>query len=538
MTSTGIGRSSAVIATGTLTSRALGFVKAVVLAATLGAVGSKSADAFQNAALLPNSIYAVLAGGAMTAILIPQVVRASQHADGGQKFVNRLVTLGLCALATLTVIATLSVPALSALYGISLDADQRALVVAIGYWCMPQVFFYGLYAILGEVLNARGLFGPFAWAPAMNNVIAITGLVVFSALFGPDPDGKRLVGDWTPEMVAVLGGTATLGVAAQGVVLFAFWPRVGLAFRPSFRWRGTGLARVGKLASWTFGILLISQAAGVVETIVLNVASGSGPSTAAFSIAFLIFALPHAIIAVSIGSAYFTRMSVAASLGRFGPYVNDFSASVRLVGLFTVLACFGVIVIAPACARVFEASPQGVAPLAALIVCFTVGLVPFCGLFLVQRALYAVGVVSAQFWVFLATLPLHVFCMAVSAIQPTERIAAGLALSQGLVTIVRLGVLLLLLRRHVGRIHLRRIAGAYVTFTVAGACAAPSGVAAAWLLGVYDPSGYARAGILPALAACVVVATVMSCTYVTLLALLRSRELSTLWVHLRTARGR
>ena len=65
--------------------------------------------------------------------------------------------------------------------------DTRALAVAFAYWCLPQIFFYALYSLLGEVLNARGVFGPFTWAPVLNNVVAIAGLVVFVALFGADP---------------------------------------------------------------------------------------------------------------------------------------------------------------------------------------------------------------------------------------------------------------------------------------------------------------------------------------------------------------
>ena len=54
-----------------------------------------------------------------------------------------------------------------------LSAADLSLATAFAYWCLPQIFFYALYSLLGEVLNARNIFGPFSWAPAVNNVIAI-----------------------------------------------------------------------------------------------------------------------------------------------------------------------------------------------------------------------------------------------------------------------------------------------------------------------------------------------------------------------------
>ena len=121
-----------------------------------------------------------------------------------------------------------------------------ALATAFAYWCLPQIFFYGLYALLGEVLNARRIFGPFTWAPVLNNSSRSPASSSSSCSFGVDPDGARTADDWTPEMIALLAGTATLGIVVQAVVLFFFWRRTGLRFRPDFRWRGVGLGTAGR----------------------------------------------------------------------------------------------------------------------------------------------------------------------------------------------------------------------------------------------------------------------------------------------------
>jgi putative peptidoglycan lipid II flippase len=149
-----IGRASAFLASGTIVSRLLGFVKLIVLAGVIGQFG-QSTTAFAVANQLPNTVYVIVAGGVLTAVLVPQIVRASLHDDGGTAYINKLVTLALVILGATTVAATALAPVLTLLYGSSLKPGPLALATAFAFWCLPQIFFYGLYTVLGEVLNAR-----------------------------------------------------------------------------------------------------------------------------------------------------------------------------------------------------------------------------------------------------------------------------------------------------------------------------------------------------------------------------------------------
>ena len=65
----------------------------------------------------------------------------------------------------------------------SIDAEGVALATAFAYWCLPQVFFYALYALTGEVLNARGVFGPYAWAPVANSAAVAPASSMDAKLF-------------------------------------------------------------------------------------------------------------------------------------------------------------------------------------------------------------------------------------------------------------------------------------------------------------------------------------------------------------------
>src|SRR4051812_13124137 len=295
----GIGRASALLASGTVVSRVLGFVKAIVIADAIGNVASVSANAYAVSTAVPNSIYAIIGGGLLSAILVPQIVRASRAADGGNAYVNKLVTLGLTGFLVVSVLATIAAPLLVRLF--ATDKLDLGLATAFAFWSLPQVFFLGMYALLGEVLNARKAFGPFTWAPVANNIIGIAAVLTFVALFGANPD--RTGADWTPGMIALFAGGSTLGIAAQAILLFLFWRRVGLRFRPAFWGGGAGPAHAGTAGAWPFAILTAGQIAGTTQTNVSPVSGEKGAGPAALGNAWLIFMLPHSVITVSLVTA-------------------------------------------------------------------------------------------------------------------------------------------------------------------------------------------------------------------------------------------
>src|SRR5699024_12665291 len=114
---------------------------------------------------------------------------------------------------------------------------------------LPQLFFYGLYTLLGQVLNAKSSFGPYMWAPVLNNIVAIGGLAVFILIFGTNNASPHELSTWTRDKIALIAGTATLGVAAQALI--RIWPlkRIGFKYKPTFGFRGVGLASAGRSRS-------------------------------------------------------------------------------------------------------------------------------------------------------------------------------------------------------------------------------------------------------------------------------------------------
>jgi putative peptidoglycan lipid II flippase len=457
----GLGRSTALMASGTAVSRVLGFIKGAMLVYAIGLTGN-AANAFAVGNKLPNILYLLIAGGVLNAVLVPQVVRAYQRpGSGGDEYVNRLLTVGTLLLVALAVLLTLAAPVLVAVYT-SFNPRLAALAVLFAYWALPQVFFYGMYTLIGEVLNARGSFGPLMWAPVANNVVAIAGLVVYLAVFGLYGQHRNVTdapGSWTGGQVALLAGITTLGVVAQAVVLLVPLFRNGFRYTP--RWGFEGLGEAGRVASWTIAGLVVGQLGILVVTkvasAVANTAGGGRglAGNAVYDNALLVFMLPHSLVTVSLLTALFTGLSARAAANDVPAVRADLSFGLRLVGLFTVIAAAVLVVLAFPLARVLQpgATVQDASALAAVIVVMLLGLPAYGAWAMGQRVFYAYADARSMFPIQIAmSVIVAVGSLLAQEFAPARYWVAGAGLSTSVSYVVGALMALLLLRRRLAGI--------------------------------------------------------------------------------------
>lgn len=474
-------RTSAVMATGTLASRVLGVVRASMLTALLGVSGALSYDAFSTANTVPTTIYNLVAGGLLNAVLVPQIVRAAKHEDGGEDYLNRLLTLALVGLLAVTALVVALSPLVPVVFASSRWDDSTVrLCVAFAFWCMPQVFFYGAYTMLGQVLNARGNFGPYMWAPVLNNIVAIAGIGVLLVSIGGAGHHPRAPSQWTAGQIAMLGGTATLGVAVQAAILV--WPlrELGIRYRPRFGWRGVGLRTAGRVAGWTFLAALAGQLGFIViSRVVTSAVVQGGAGRGAYDNAFLLFMLPHSLITVSLVTALFTRMSRAAAVGNQDEVRRDVSLGLRLTGVATVLATGVVFVLGLDISSTLFAgnAARDTDAIAYTTMGMIIGVVPFSAQYLFQRAFYAYEDARTPF---LIQIPVVVTSSA-GAIVALETLSprwivvgVGVGMSVG----YTVGALLsfLVLRRRIGGVEGRSILRTYARLVLACLLAAVPGL--------------------------------------------------------------
>lgn len=440
------------MASGTMVSRVLGFVKTILLIYAIGQF-SLSANAFANGNQLPSTIYMMLAGGMLNAILVPQIVKAAQGKDGGSAYINKVLTLVTVALLVITTIAMLAAPAIVTVLTLAWSPEERALAIAFSYWCIPQVLFYGWYTVLGETLNAKRVFGPFTWSPALANVIAILGTIVYIVMFGANNDPP--LASWTPLSIAVLAGSATLGVALQALVLILPWKRAGLRFRPDFKWRGVGLGTTGRIAGWGLASIVVLQLGGLVTTNVINSASGAGPSLAAMANAWLVFMLPHSVIAVSLMTAHFTSLSEFGQSGRTGEFRAGVVDAAKQIAMLMVFASTAMFMAAPFVSRVMwpTGTPEDIQTFAHLLQFYSLGLAAYSLMFTVQRAFYALSDARSPFVFMTVQLVLLIaFTVPAAFLVPREYLGFTYAGIWSITTIIQVVLAFWMLRRKTGRL--------------------------------------------------------------------------------------
>ena len=437
-----LARRSALMATGTVVSRITGVGRDIAAAAALGFY--LVADAFSLGNSLPNILYILVIGGALNAVFVPQLVRRmADDADGGKAYADRLLTLAGVALLMLSVVAVLAAPWIVDLYT---PADyppaEYELAVAFARLCLPQIFFYGAYTMLSQVLNARGHFAMPMFAPIANNIVAITTFLLFIAIAGTSAAADGVL---TSDQVALLGIGTTLGVIAQAVILIPVLARTGYRFQPRFDWRGAGLGKAGALATWTILLVLVNQLTYLVITRLAtqaNVNAAAEGLTAAglttYQKAHLVFVLPHSIITVSIVTAMLPALSRIAHEHRFSQVGHDIAATMRLVAALVVPVAAVLFVTGSELASLlfgYGAATTEQADVMGLVVsAFMIGLLPFTLFYVLLRGFYALEDTRTPFLVTVAfsALWLALAVPVFPALPAGGGQVAGLALTYGL----------------------------------------------------------------------------------------------------------
>jgi len=310
------------MALATLVSRLTGFARIVLLAAILGAAWS---SAFTVANQLPNLIAALVLEATFTAIFVPVLARAERDdADGGAAFVRRLLTLATTLLLVVSIVSTLAAPLL---VDLMLGADpqvNRSLTTAFAFLLLPQIIFYGLSSVFQAILNTRNVFGPPAWAPVVNNVVAILTLGVYLLVPGELSFDPVQMGN---AKLLVLGVGTTLGVVAQTAVLFVAIRRQHVSLRPLWG-IDDRLKKFGMMALAMVLYVLISQIGMVVGNQIASGAAASGP--AIYNYTWLVLQLPFGIIGVTVLTVVMPRLSRNAAAGDTPGVLGDLSLATRL----------------------------------------------------------------------------------------------------------------------------------------------------------------------------------------------------------------
>ena len=539
----GEARSSAVMAAGTLVSRFLGFGKTWMLGAALG-LGSTVTDTFINANNLPNLIFLLVAGGVFNAVLVPQIIKASKAPDRGADYISRLLTLAVVVLLSLTLLVTLLAPWVIELTTQGYSPQQKSLAVTFAFWCLPQIFFYGLYALLTQVLNANGAFGPAMWAPILNNVVAIAGLGMFIAILGANASNPHTLDNWGSFQTFLVAGFSTIGVIAQTAILLVPVFRLRLGLRPRFGWRGVGLGQAAKLSVWTLATAAAGQLAFLYVMRIATIpgaerlrleragdqaAAATLPGNAVLEVASQLYLLPHSIIALSLATVLFNRMARASQDGDRAELRRALSHGLRTMAVATVFGALALFALAGPLGMFFSGGHKQDGVMLAQTLTVLALSTPFMSAnFMMSRVFCANEDARTPFYIQLVLAMVNVVSAFFIQFLPFDQIIFAIAILYTGGNILSVMVSAFFLRRLLGHLDGPRVASSYIRMGYAALGSAVAGAGALWLMGSYHADGFAWSSRPAALVTVVVVGPVMLAVYLVLLKLLRVTELQDL----------
>jgi putative peptidoglycan lipid II flippase len=495
----GIARGAGVLAVLTIGARILGLVRTLAFSQTVGA--TCLGTAYVTANQVPNLIYELVLGGALSTVMVPLLARSAARSgfdptDKNQvsQITSALLTWCLLILVPLTVIImVVAGPVATLLNPHNASADcVHAQVISTTATMLrifaPQALLYGLSVVLLGVLQAYRRFAAYALAPLLNSLVVIASLIAFVPL------GRGVsLGKLSSLALLVLSVGATLGVAAM--VAIAVWPiwRLRLRIRPTLRLPAGVPRRAGGLA--LVGIAEI-VAGEISAFVVIALANGRGATGALvlFNYGSQVFNTLNAVLALSISVSAFPIMAA-----RSGPVFDRTCAgSTRAVVL---VSCLGVAlmgaVMVPA-ARVLAGHGQ-VSELTLAFAFFAPGLIGIAVIANLTRALLAVGRLKIAAAAVAGGILVGVLAQLILVeIVPARLVVAVLALGNSAGLVVVAVPLIVVTRRVLGKATVEGVGRTTLVGLAAAVGASVVGVGASLAVPAHGKLTDAAAGVLAA----------------------------------------
>jgi putative peptidoglycan lipid II flippase len=397
VTPPGIGRAAVLISGLTIAARVLGFARTLVFAGTVHS--SCLSAAYLTANQVPNVIYDIVLGGALTAIVIPVLAGPAERSGGSQEAKAEVSAIS-SALLTWTVLiltpvslllALVAGPAVAALMPANPSSGcvrDTLLPVAARMLAVfaPQILLYGLAVVLYGILQAHRRFAAPALAPVLSSLVVIAAYAAFVPL--GHAYTTNVTGLPTAAELTLSAGT-TLGVAA--LMLTALWPvwRLGLRVRPALRFPAGIASQARSLAGVGIAALVAQDASVLVVTALANKYGASrGSAVAIYSYGWQAFVSVYAVLAIPIAISAFPVL-----VARQGAEFDTAAASAtRATVLASWLGAALLAGVALPVARAFPDLPAAVtSQFAVALIAFAPGLVGYGLTACLSRVLLADG---------------------------------------------------------------------------------------------------------------------------------------------------
>ncbi|WP_187366008.1 murein biosynthesis integral membrane protein MurJ [Trebonia kvetii] len=475
----GIARGALIIAVLTTCSRILGLLRTVVFAQTVGS--GCLGTAYVTANQVPNLIYELAIGGALTSAMVPVLARsaarssddpaAKQHVE---QVSSALLTWSVVILLPLTAIIAATARPIAELLnpvnpnaacprGDMIDATTNMLVVFA-----PQILLYGFSVVLFGLLQAYRRFTGFSLAPVLANVVTITSFLVFASL---DHNATLARTPLSAELVLAVGTTLNIGM----LVIVAIPPtwRLRLRLRPTLVFPPGVLSKAGGFA--LVGLLEF-LAGDIYSVITIALANGHGDTGALVLVNYetLVFSSVCSVLPIAIVTSVFPVLSAADG----DAFDRTCAGSARAVVLMSWLGAAVIAAVAVPAAHILAKEPGQVTQLTQGMLLCAPGVFGYAVIVNMSRVLFALGKLKIA-GVGLVAGPLlqAVLSVPLVLLAPPRLVVAALALagSTGMVAVAI--PMVIATRRLRGRAALAGVGHATAAGLAAGAAGAAAGLA-------------------------------------------------------------
>ncbi len=421
-------------------SRLLGLGRQIIISALFGTSGDM--DAYLAANRITETVFLIVAGGALGSAFIPTFADHLAHEDhaGAWELASAVINLAMIVMTGVVVLIAAFAPLLvRTVIAPGFDAARQTLTVRLLRLMLVTPVIFSVSGVVMSALNAYQHFLLPALAPSIYNLSIILGAVTLGPRYG------------------VLGMAIGV-VVGSGLHLLIQIPqlvRFGGRYVPVLDLSNPGVREVGRLMAPR----VLGTAVAQVNLIINNSLAtrmGEG-AVSAINFAWMLMLLPQGVFAQAIGTAAFPTFARQAAKGEYEALSRALCATLRGIIFLSIPATVGMIAVGqPLVSLLFERGAFGAGSTEAVawaLAFFALGLVGHAGLEIVARAFYALHDTFTPVWVGGLTMVLNVLLsLALPSLYASANLQAfgGLALANSVATVLEFVALLILIQRRMG----------------------------------------------------------------------------------------
>ena len=343
-----IGQATLILTGSFIASRFLGLLRTSLFAYVFGA--TSTSDAFIQAFLVPDLIFTVIAGGALSSAFIPvftQYMVRDHDEKTAWHVTSSLLNIIVTIMTGIALFAFIFDPWIVPIYnpGMSQTNPQElSLIISLSRIMLLQSVIMGGGVIINSVLFAKQNFLLPAIGTVLYNVGLIAGLIPGLFITAHRTPASLTLAAYLATFGVVLGAMLMVGIQIPGVI------KEGMVYTFSFDWRHPAVIQIARqMVPRAFNSAMLYFSIFVDRALILLMTAAvgldAGGSITQYYQAFLIISLPLGIFGMAVSTAAFPTLAENVTLGRMDRFRSIIQDTLRSILFLSLPSSIGLIVL-------------------------------------------------------------------------------------------------------------------------------------------------------------------------------------------------